>query len=157
MRNKGRKGIQKFENLGDVIYGWSLARKVSKKLLAKDQRMDAYTTSSKSHRWTLAVLAYLLDTLRVNAQTLVALNLGIDPRLYNSLIFGKKMARGLVLEHILRRLGSKDLTAAIRAKMTLFLGPDFESARRPLPGSGINFEGPGQSRNCFFCTQEIQG
>ena len=134
-----------------------LEKNFSEKLLVKDQRMDAYTTSSKSHRWTLAVLAYLLDTLRVNAQSLVALNLGIDPRLYNSLIFGKKMARGLVLEHILRRLESKYLTAQIRAKITLFLGPDFESARRPLPGPGINFEGPGESRICFFCTQEIKG
>ena len=39
-----------------------------------DQKMGTYTVKSKSRKWTTAAFAYLLDTIRVNSQTVYALN-----------------------------------------------------------------------------------
>ena len=35
-----------------------------------DQRMGSYMTKAKTRIWTLVAMAYLLDVVRVNAQTL---------------------------------------------------------------------------------------
>ena len=40
-----------------------------------DQKMGYYTVKTKSRRWTMVAFAYLLDTIRVNASTVLAVNL----------------------------------------------------------------------------------
>lgn len=39
-----------------------------------DQRIGNYTVNTMSRRWTMTALAYILDTARVNSQTLHAIN-----------------------------------------------------------------------------------
>ena len=40
-----------------------------------DQRMSYYTTNTKSRRWTLPMFSYVLDTARINAQTVFTRNM----------------------------------------------------------------------------------
>lgn len=39
-----------------------------------DQKMNTYTVKPKSNKWTIVAFSYLLDTIRVNSQTVYALN-----------------------------------------------------------------------------------
>ena len=45
-----------------------------------DQKMGYYTVKTKSRRWTMVTFAYLLDTIRVNASTVLAVNKTVDPK-----------------------------------------------------------------------------
>ena len=45
-----------------------------------DQRMGYYSCKPKSPRWTITALSYMLDTCRVNASTVLAMNDGRNPR-----------------------------------------------------------------------------
>ena len=49
--------------------------------------MNFYSNKAKSRRWTMTALAYVLDTCRVNASTVIALNQSIEPRNTNSFDF----------------------------------------------------------------------
>ena len=52
-----------------------------------DQRMDTYTTKSKSRKWTRVTLAYILDTIRVNSSTVVTLISNNNPKSSDSFKF----------------------------------------------------------------------
>ena len=41
-----------------------------------DQRIDVHSVKPKSKRWTLTAFSYILDTARVNAQTIFSKNKG---------------------------------------------------------------------------------
>ena len=41
--------------------------------------------------WSVAVFSYIMDTTRVNIQTLIALNTGTEPRKVNSFDFGRNL------------------------------------------------------------------
>jgi hypothetical protein len=43
-----------------------------------DQRMAFHTSKTKSRRWTMVVLAYMIDTAHVNFSTIYALNKNVD-------------------------------------------------------------------------------
>ena len=49
------------------------------------------------------MFSYLLDTTRVNVQTLVSVNLGKDPRKVNSFDFGHKLAMELITPYLYNR------------------------------------------------------
>lgn len=49
-----------------------------------DQRIHFYTSNSKSHKWTVNAFSYILDTARVNSQTVFSFNTNVDPRKQNS-------------------------------------------------------------------------
>ena len=68
-----------------------------------DQKIGSYTVKAKSRKWTMVALSYLLDTIRVNACTLFALNKGLDPKKVNSFDFGYQLAEKLVMPAIERR------------------------------------------------------
>ena len=53
-----------------------------------DQQMEMYTTNCKSKCWTMSAFSYILDTMRVNAQTIYSLNNNIQPRKLNLFEFG---------------------------------------------------------------------
>ena len=53
-----------------------------------DQRAQTYTTKAKSNRWTMVSFYFLLDTCRVNASTIYAMNNGQNPRNVDSFDFG---------------------------------------------------------------------
>ena len=67
------------------------------------QQMSFYTCKAKSRKWTMVVLAYLLDTIRVNSATLYALNNQKDPTEHNAFEHGYNLAEQLVLPQIQRR------------------------------------------------------
>ena len=66
----------------------------------QDQRMGNYSTSSKSKKFTRKVLSYLLDTARVNAQTIYYLIMLLSPRKSNSFDFLLSLAEEMVRPHI---------------------------------------------------------
>ena len=86
----------------------------------QDQRMSNYSTTSKSNKWTRKVLSYLLDTARVNAQTIFALVMKLIPRSMSSFDFLIALAEALVKPHVERR-PLKGLTDDIIRKMSTFL------------------------------------
>ena len=49
-----------------------------------DYRLSANTVRTKSRRWTMSTFSYFMDTMRVNAQTILALNAGVPPTSINS-------------------------------------------------------------------------
>ena len=51
-----------------------------------DQKMVIYSVTTKSRRWAIASLGYLLDTIYVNTCSVYAMNNGLDPKKQNSLI-----------------------------------------------------------------------
>ena len=87
-----------------------------------DQRMGRYSTKPKSNKWTRVVFSYLLDTARVNAQTIWSLNKKIrgGPRKSNSFEFGIDLAKALVLPYIEQR-PTNGLQIPIQVKMSMFL------------------------------------
>ena len=68
-------------------------------LIFLDQRIGTYTTNTAARRWTMSVFSYLLDTARVNSQTLWALNSYKNPKLINSF----QLATDLISAHIKKK------------------------------------------------------
>ena len=103
-----------------------------------DQRFGNYTTKSKSRKWTKVVLFYILDTIRVNSQTIYCLVIGIEPRDSNSFDFGMKLAKALIIPHIENRplIG---LGRSILSKMTMTLGKDVKPHIPAVPTEMENF------------------
>ena len=107
-----------------------------------DQRQGTYTTNAKSSKWSHTGLSYILDTLRVNCQTVEALNNGVDPRKSDSYKSGIHMATDLVTPHIKRRSKKSNLPKTVTHKMSIFLGEEVTSAvRKTVTEPGIHFEG----------------
>ena len=85
-----------------------------------DQRMGRYTTKARSNKWTRVIFSYILDTPRVNAQTISALNRGWEPKSSKSYEFGLYLAKSLVMPLIERRPWT-GLQAPTQAKMKFML------------------------------------
>ena len=67
-----------------------------------DQRMDVYTTATKTRRWPRKGLDFVLDVTRVNSQSVYSLNIGKNPRTgVDSMKFG--WAKSLILPYMIRR------------------------------------------------------
>ena len=88
-----------------------------------DQRMDVYTTATKTRRWPRKGLDFVLDVTRVNSQSVYSLNIGKNPRTgLDSRKFGWAMAKSLILPYMIRRKAEcYSLQKIIRKKMDLFL------------------------------------
>ena len=59
----------------------------------------------------------MLDVTRVNAQTILGLNLVVDPRKMDSFQFGWDLAMALVLPHVQRRREMPGLQKVLTTKM----------------------------------------
>ena len=109
-----------------------------------DQRIGTYTTNCKSSRWTATAFCYVLDTARVNSQTLHAHLTRQEPRKTNSFDFGMSLVKDLVLPLILRR-DTTYLSKEIIGKMCSVIG------RQPrIPEVVIPIE-PGSRKRCRLC------
>ena len=122
-----------------------------------DQRFGNYTTKSKTKKWTKVVFFFILDTTRVNAQTIYYLVMGIEPRLSNSFEFAMKIVRALIIPHIENR-PLVGLTRKILNKMTMTLGRDIKPHIPEVPKEMDNF--PSQIPNkvrkrCKMCASAI--
>ena len=77
-----------------------------------------YCTKPKSRRWSVSFFSYIMDTTRVNVQTLVTLNNGKIPRSGDSFAFGKELAMGLINPY-LEKKGTEGLTPVNLVKLYL--------------------------------------
>ena len=59
--------------------------------------MGYYTVKTKSRWWTVVAFPYLLDTIRVNASTALAVNKKVDPKKTESFDFGFELAKPLLM------------------------------------------------------------
>ena len=57
------------------------------------QKFGNYTVKNKSRKWTTVAFSYLLDTVRVNAMTVVALNNDKEPERVDAFDFGFGLSR----------------------------------------------------------------
>lgn len=65
--------------------------------------MGAYTTKSKSRKWTRVTLPFLLDTIKVNESTLAAFNINKIRKSIYSFSFHFESANDLGTANIARR------------------------------------------------------
>ena len=65
-----------------------------------DQRMSSYSSKPKSRKWTMVAFSYILDTARVNASTILAMNRNQDPKQVKSFHFGFDLAEQLLKPYI---------------------------------------------------------
>ena len=93
-----------------------------------DHRIGAYTCKAKSNRWTLTAFSYILDVCRINASTVLAFNIKIDPCKQDSYDFGMNLAFSLIRPQIqLRPLAG--LQVNVKKKMSLLLGEEVDANR----------------------------
>ncbi|KAF0287262.1 PiggyBac transposable element-derived protein 2 [Amphibalanus amphitrite] len=116
-----------------------------------DQRMGSYTCKTKSRKWTMAALAYILDTCRVNAGTVMSLNAGQKPRLLVSADFGWELVMQLVEPHV-RRRSHQGLSKHVQAKINLLL-----HSEEPEPTTSAVPPGSGRiaPRRCDLCVRDL--
>ena len=68
-----------------------------------DLRIATFSVKMKSKRWPMAPCAYLLDTARVNCQTIHALNNGCNPRSGESFERAFELAEELIVPYVRTR------------------------------------------------------
>ena len=86
-----------------------------------DQKMGSYTVKPKSRRWVMVTFSYLLDTIRVNSSTVLALNKKVDPKKVVSFENGYLLAKQLVMPQILRR-NRNGSNVSVLKKIELMIG-----------------------------------
>ena len=88
-----------------------------------DQKISYYSCNTKSARWPLTAFSYVLDTARVNAQSIFCLNNNINPRAKssNSSKFGWEIVLALVGPVIHLRKMQSNLRGDIRMKIDYML------------------------------------
>ena len=124
-----------------------------------DQRMGTYTTNSMSPRWIMTSFSYVLDTIRVNAQTILALNTGINPRDGNSFKFGWDLAIELVTPYIKTRKALGSQSEKTRMKMQFILNESETcNDEQPLPQDLFPFPSiTEQKKRCASCIAFLRG
>ena len=90
-----------------------------------DQKMGSYTVKPKCRRWVMVAFSYLLDTIRINSSTVLALNKKVDPKKVVSFDNGYLLAKQLVMPQILRR-NCNGLNVSVLKKIELVIGVEEE-------------------------------
>ena len=86
-----------------------------------DQRMGFYSCKSKSKRWTMNVFLCVLDTCRVNAGMIYAMNNDLQPRNIKSVDFGFELAMSLIRPHRVQQ-SLIDINSFVVRKIEIVLG-----------------------------------
>ena len=118
-----------------------------------DQRMSFYSCKPKYQKWTIVAFSYLLDTCRVNASTIMALNTS-DKEL-KSFNFGLDLVLALIRPYIDKR-SRNGLTNDILKKIKFVLGEQDFSINEtisltPFPPDSA------KPRRCEIYKAEIRG
>ena len=111
-----------------------------------DQLNDYTTTRSKSCRWVMVALSYMLDTARVNGKTVWCLKNDSDISSTSSYDFSWNLAKALALPHVQRR-SLNGLASSVQLKIKMFLGTAL-LVDEPVPKVERRFTGTGQRRRC---------
>ena len=117
-----------------------------------DQRIGFHTVKTKSRKWTMVVLAYILDMARVDSSTIYVLNNDIGPCNLVSFEFAFDLVMALVKPQIELRK-QHNLKWITRNKIQMITGKTV----RPPP---LNELGPPISEKrmrCHMCMLEIAG
>ena len=67
-----------------------------------EEKMGFYSCKSKSKRWTMNAFSYVLDTCRVNASMIDAINNDLQPRSIKFVDFGFELVMSLIHSYIER-------------------------------------------------------
>ena len=121
-----------------------------------DQKISFYSCKTKSRKWTTIAFSYLLDTCRINAASVLAMNKHTEPRKQNSFEVGFNLVLELVKPFIQRR-SREGLNSEIQQKIKLVLG---ENVVEPSIDTAFLSIFPPQSerkRRCEICIKEISG
>ena len=121
-----------------------------------DQRMSFYSCKAKSRRWTMTILAYILDTCRVNTFTFLTLNLSKNPRKENSFDFGMSLVLELVRPFISMRstIGlQKNIVKKIQTILAVPNSSNFVDTSTLFAYPAISTK----RRRCEVCKLEIAG
>ena len=111
-----------------------------------DQLNDYCTTKSKSCRWVMVALSYMLDTTRVNGKTVRCLKNDSDISSTSSYDFSWNLAKALALPHVQRR-SLNGLASSVQLKIKMFLGTAL-LVDEPVPKVERRFTGTGQRTRC---------
>ena len=117
-----------------------------------DQRAQTYTTKAKSNRWTMVSFYFLLDTCRVNASTIYAMNNGQNPRNVDSFDFGWDLVEALTMPFI-RQRQIHGLSVPVQRKISTALGDPAPPRRKPE----LEHEQIGERRRCRLWIEESYG
>jgi hypothetical protein len=111
-----------------------------------DQRIGSYTVNSKSNKWTTTVFSYILDTARVNAQTVHSHLNNKNPRETNSFEFALELARNLCIPHIKERNNHViNLNKKVKSKIIAIVG-------EATPAEEVIQQAPSnKKRRCYIC------
>ena len=119
-----------------------------------DQRISSYSTNTKSLGWNLTAFSYVLDSTRVNAQTIFSMNNGIDSRKINAFGFGWRLVHALTTPQIRRRQAETGLQWITKQKIQLMLCNNDETENN-CPSS-INQRRGMEEQRYSRVTQELQ-
>ena len=111
-----------------------------------DQKMGSYIVKPKCRRWVMVEFSYLLDTIRVNSSTVLALNKKVDPKKVVSFDNGYLLAKQLVMPQILRR-NRNGLNVSVLKKIELVIGVEEEQRVGEQLSAG----------RCKMCLDNIKG
>lgn len=117
-----------------------------------DQRMGTYSCKSKSCKWTLVGMTYILDTIRVNSQTVHALHNNKKTQDIDSFNFGWSLAEELVMPHV-RRRSRMGLSKMTLMKVSIVLAAD----GRQEPAARAPAANPAQRKRCSTCLAALSG
>ena len=118
-----------------------------------DMCMQTFSVKPKCRRWTMAALSYLLDTARVNSQTVHAMNNKTNVLASKSFERVIDLGQALILDHVRRRYTekSKYLESDVRYEMSKMLGANNEIATTSTAGS------ENESKSCHMCRNDNKG
>ena len=105
------------------------------------------TTKMKNRRWPISALAFVLDTVRTNAKTILAES--SNPATPSSFEFTYILGKLLVLPHLQRRYqDSSNFSTVLVHKMRQVLGIQIDKPRN-LPTANTG--------RCYVCVENIAG
>ena len=119
------------------------------------QRRGFYSCKSKSKRWTMNVFSYVLDTYRVNASTIYAMNNDLQPRNIKSVDFGFELAMSLIRPHIEQR-SLIGINSSVVRKIEIGLGKKVFS-KHVKTSSGFFPHQSEKPKRCDACISKIKG
>ena len=131
-----------------------------------NRRMKQYTVNMKSRSWTTTAFAYILDMMRVNAQTMHAINTNVDPLETDLFLFGWELVLQLVKPHIITRKNSViSFSNSIMKKIDILLNDEeHEKNNEKVIVSKDNKETNEQfpkisdkRKRCHLCLEKIRG
>ena len=100
-----------------------------------------WASKAKSPKWKMVAFYYILDTVRINATTAMALNQEKNPKSIKSFDIGWDLAMSLILPHIQCR-SFNGLTVPIQHKVNTVLGKE----ALPTPAISDQYPKQGESR-----------